>query len=70
MDPCDNSLKSSHVDKRIQSNLICTCDNPDCDDETDCFEHNIYHPLNSIFQHHLHFKIDVVKPRLNKQTFN
>ena len=70
MDPYGEPLRCRHVDKRIQSNLICTCDDPEGDDDTDCFKHNIYHPLNPIFQHHLHFKIGVIEPRLNKKIFS
>lgn len=70
MDPYGNLLKCSHVDKRIRSNTICTCDDSDGDDDTDCFMHNLLHPLNPIFQHHIIFKIGVVEPRLNKKIFN
>lgn len=70
MDPYGMPLKCTHVDKRIKSNMICNCVDPEGDDDTDCFKHNLSHPLNPIFQHHLHFKIGVVEPRLNKLTFN
>jgi hypothetical protein len=69
-DPYGQPIRCPHVDKTIKSNMICTCDDPEGDEETDCFKHNLFHPLNPIFQHHLHFKIGVVEPRLNKLTFN
>lgn len=70
MDPYGMPLKCPHVNKKIKSNMICPCENPDGDDDTDCFIHNLFHPLNPIFQHHIHFKIGVVEPRLNKVTFS
>ncbi|XWV24908.1 hypothetical protein QJ856_gp0873 [Tupanvirus deep ocean] len=70
MDPYGQPLRCVHVDKNIKSNMVCTCEDPEGDDETDCFKHNLFHPLNPIFQHHLHFKVGVVEPRLNKLTFN
>lgn len=70
MDPYGNPLKCEHVDKRILSNTICTCEDPDGDEDTDCFMHNLFHPLNPIFQHHINFKVGVVESRLNKKTFN
>lgn len=70
MDAYGQSLNCEHVNKNIKTNMICTCEDPDGDDDTDCFKHNLFHPLNPIFQHHLHFKIGVVEPRLNKLTFN
>lgn len=70
MDPYGHLLACSHLDKNIKSNCVCTCDDPDGDNETKCFIHNLCHPLNPIFQHHLQFKIGVVEPRLNKLTFN
>lgn len=70
MDPYGKPLNCNHVDKQILSCMECICQDPDGDDDTDCFIHNIHHPLNPIFQHHLHFKIGVIEPRLNKVTFN
>lgn len=70
MDPYGNLLSCEHVNKRIRSNMVCTCKNPEGDEDTDCFKHNLFHPLNPIFQHHLHFKIGVVEPRLAKLNFN
>lgn len=70
MDPYGKPLSVNHVDKKIKSGMECTCDDPSGDENTDCFKHNLYHPLNPIFQHHLHFKIGVLEPRLNKITFN
>lgn len=70
MDPYGNMLKCSHLDKNIKSGMECTCEDSDGDDETTCFKHNIFHPLNPIFQHHLHFKVGVLEPRLKKLTFN
>ncbi len=62
MDPYGNPLRCPHLDKTIKSNLECICQDEDGDDDTDCFKHNLFHPLNPIFQHHLHFKIGVWSP--------
>jgi hypothetical protein len=70
MNPYGEQLCVDHVDKKIKSGLVCTCNDPEGDEETICFKHNLFHPLNPIFQHHLHFKVGVVEPRLNKMTFN
>jgi hypothetical protein len=70
MDPYGCPLSCSHIDRRIRSNFECTCNDPDGDDDTICFRHNLRHPLNPIFQHHLHFKIGIVEPRLGKLTFS
>lgn len=67
-DPLGKPLTVKHVDKRIKSNMECFCDD-DNQVET-CYKHNYFHPMNPIYQHHLHFKVGVVEPRLNKQTFN
>lgn len=70
MDPYGQLLKCPHLNKNIRSNMECTCDDPDGDDDTDCFKHNLNHPLNPIFQHHIHFKIGVVEPKLNRLDLN
>ena len=70
MDPYGYPMTCEHVNPDIMSDMICTCEDPEGDEYTDCFKHNLFHPLNPIFQHHLHFKIGVVEPRLNKLTFN
>lgn len=70
MDPYGHSIRCDHVNKLIKSNMECTCEDPEGDDDTDCFKHNLFHPLNPIFQHHLHFKIGVVEARLSKQNFS
>lgn len=70
MDPYGYPLICDHVDKKIRSNTICTCDDPEGDDDTDCFKHNLRHPLNPIFQNHLHFKVGVIEARLDKKTFS
>ena len=70
MDPYGNLISCPHLNKKIKSNMVCTCENPNGDDDTNCFEHNLCHPLNPIFQNHLHFKIGVVEPRLSKKTFS
>ena len=70
VDPYGQPIRCQHVDKKIKSNMVCNCEDPEGDDDTDCFKHNLFHPLNPIFQHHLHFKIGVVEPRLSKLTFN
>ncbi|AGF85266.1 hypothetical protein QJ854_gp516 [Moumouvirus goulette] len=69
-DPYGNNLSCPHVNKSIMSNMECTCEDPSGDEDTECFRHNLFHPLNPIFQHHLHFKVGVVEPRLNKLIFN
>ena len=69
-DPYGEPICCEHVKKEIQSNMVCTCNDPEGDVFTDCFKHNLFHPLNPIFQHHIHFKIGIVEPRLNKLTFN
>lgn len=70
MDPYGQPIKCDHIDKSIKSNMVCTCHDPEGDDDTDCFKHNLCHPLNPIFQNHIHLKIGVVQPRLNKLTFH
>lgn len=67
MDPYGNLIKCNNLDKNIKSNMECYCDNNENDD---CFIHNLSHPLNPIFQHHLLFKIGVIESRLNKKIFN
>ena len=61
MDPYGNPIVCSHLDKNIKSSMICTCDDPEGDLYTTCFKHNLSHPLNPIFQNHLHLKIGVVE---------
>lgn len=68
--PYGEEINCDHLMKEIKSNMICNCDDPEGDEYTDCFKHNLFHPLNPIFQHHVHFKIGVVTPRLNKLNFN
>lgn len=70
MDPYGYPIRCTHVDKKIKSNMECTCDDPTGDENTTCFRHNLFHPLNPIFQHHLHLKVGIVEPHLNKLTFN
>lgn len=70
MNPYGAPLRVGHVDKRIKSNLECECIDPTGDEDTDCFKHNLFHPLNPIFQHHIHLKIGVVEPRLGKLNFS
>lgn len=69
MDPYGVPLTVDHVDKKIKSNLVCTCSDPTGDEDTNCFKHNLFHPMNPIFQHHIHLKIGVVEPRLGKLNF-
>ena len=69
MDPYGNPLSVPHLDKNIHSNMICTCEKETGDDDTTCFKHNLFHPLNPIFQHHIHLKIGIVMPRLSKNNF-
>jgi len=68
MDPMGNNLKVNHVNKALKSNMICTCS--DAHENPTCFKHNLFHPMNPLYQHHLHFKVGVVEPRFNKNTFN
>lgn len=69
-DPYGQSLNCDHLDKTIRTNLECTCDEDTDEINPDCFRHNLYHPLNPIFQHHMHFRVGVVEPRLGKMTFS
>lgn len=55
-------IQCPHVDKNIQSNQECHCSSLLGDENTDCYRHNLFHPNNPIFQHHLHFKIGVYEP--------
>lgn len=66
MDPYGNKLCAKHLNKNIKSPMECICEE---EYEEDCFIHNIFHPLNPMFQHHLHFRVGVVEPSLNKKTF-
>lgn len=68
-DPYGNPLTCPHLDKSIHSDMVCECVDPEGDENTDCFRHNLFHPLNPLFQHHLHFKIGVVESRLSKKNF-
>lgn len=70
IDAYGNPIRIPHVNKKILSNTECNCNDPEGDEDTDCFKHNLFHPLNPIFQHHLQFKIGVVEPRLSKMTFS
>lgn len=49
---------------------ICVCDNSDpskttYDYDPMCTIHNLHHPWNGIFQHHLHFKVGVEEYQFN-----
>lgn len=70
MDPYGNPLTCPHLNKKIKSNMICTCEDPNGDEDNECFIHNLRHPLNPIFQNHIHLKIGVVEPRLSKKNFS
>lgn len=67
-DPYGKLLDCPHLDKNIKSGMVCTC-NSHYEDPI-CFRHNLFHPLNPIFQHHIHLKVGVVIPRIKKNTFN
>jgi hypothetical protein len=67
LDPYGNELKCKHLDKRIKSGMVCTCDDDNDIYQPDCFKHCINHPLNPLFQNHLHFKIGVVESYMNKK---
>src|SRR5205085_6009916 len=70
MNPYGEELCVDHFDKSLCSTLACTCDlNADMINPQ-CFRHNLFHPLNPIFQHHLHFRVGIVEPRLNKKVFS
>jgi len=69
-DPYGMPLSCDHLNKNIKSNLVCTCDEDSDKIDPDCFRHNLYHPLNPMFQHHMHFRVGVVEPRLGKMTFS
>lgn len=66
-DPYGIPLGIPHIDKRIKSNPKCYCTEEK--EDPCCFKHNICHPWNPIFQHHLHLKVGVVEPRLGKKDF-
>jgi hypothetical protein len=68
-DPYGDQIMCPHVDKTIESGMICTCYDPEGDENTTCFRHNLFHPLNPIFQNHLHFKIGVSQTRIRTQRF-
>jgi hypothetical protein len=68
MNPYGKLLKCEHVKKEIHSNMICECDEEY--EDPHCFKHNLFHPLNPIFQNHLHFKIGVLEPRLSKKLLS
>lgn len=38
--------------------------------DSDCAYHNLRHPMNRLFQHHLQFRVGVVEGRLNKKIFS
>lgn len=65
------TLYQPDVDPKIDTPSHCIC-NPDPDMEANnkCFIHSLYHPGNPIFQNHLHFRVGVVIPRINKKIFN
>lgn len=67
-DPYGNAITCNHVRKEIKSNLICSC-NDEIEEDNICFKHNLFHPLNPIFQHHLHFKVGIIESNLNKNIF-
>lgn len=67
-DPYGQPLNVKHLNRHIKSNMTCECNSSH--EDPLCFKHNLYHPLNPMFQHHLHFKVGVVQPRLNKLTFH
>jgi len=68
-DPYGNPITCKHVKKEIRSNLVCQC-NSETEEDTICFKHNLFHPLNPIFQHHLHFKVGVIEPGFNKNIYS
>lgn len=68
-DPYGIPITCDHMDRNILSNMECICENSEGDEETDCYKHNLSHPLNPIFQHHLHFKVGVIEPRMKKNIF-
>jgi len=74
MNPYGEELTINDLDRNVASSLQCTC-GPNFDPDTtepdpDCFRHNLFHPLNPVFQHHLHFRVGIVEPRLNKKVFS
>jgi hypothetical protein len=67
LDNYGSPISCHHLDKTLPFNCACTCD--DGKEENTCFMHNLFHPLNPIFQHHIQLKIGVVEPRMSKKTF-
>lgn len=61
-------LNCPHLDKNIRSDMQCVCTSEYSDPV--CFRHNLFHPLNPIYQHHIHLKVGVVIPRIKKNIFS
>lgn len=85
IDEYGNNIFVKHLDKNIKTpgNCECECECERLDNEadvllyqlaseckTECFKHNLYHPLNPIFQNHLHFKVGVYEPTLSKKRYD
>jgi len=68
--PYGEPLSVNHFDKNIKSRCECNCDEDNNVINKDCPHHNLLHPLAPAWQHHLHFTIGVVEPRLNKRIFS
>lgn len=59
---CDN------LDSKLKQSQ-CDCSKIDRINDN-CFKHNLMHPKNPSFQHHLHFKIGVVQSNLSKRILS
>lgn len=69
MNPYGEELSVNNLAKNVASNFKCTCDSDEVSDRN-CYRHNLNHPLNPIFQHHLQFRVGIVETRLNKKVFS
>lgn len=68
VNPYGEQICCDHLDKKLNSGLVCRCNNNNINSE--CFIHNLKHPLNPIFQWHIQLKIGVVSSNINKKNFS
>lgn len=66
-DPFGNIYNPDHLDKKIKTCMGCICDE-EINDE--CYFHSLRHPLNPQFQNHIHLKVGIVEPKMNKLIFS
>jgi hypothetical protein len=68
-DPFGNIYNPDHLDKKIKTCMGCICDQYE-EAKEECYFHSLKHPLNPMFQNHIHLKVGVVEPKMNKLTFS